>query len=453
MILNKFFMNVLLRVTFIVLTSVILGIVIQHLDDGYLFTLVGTIFLIMLQGGMLLKQVNKTNTDLEKFLSSIQDQDTSIRFAENIGDKSFCKLYQKMNDVNTIIQKVKFENERTRHFLQKVVDHVDIGLLSFHPDGTIEFVNRAAKRHFKVQKHGQLSSIGKENEEVTGILKTIKPGQEILYKMKTDNLHQSILVRAAELTFERNVIKLVSFENITNELDRKELDSWRKLIRVLTHEIMNSISPVTSLTSVISGYFKERENEKPVQPETITPRIIDKTLSGLSTIEETGKGLLEFVDKYRSLTLLPEPCLSTFSVASLFQKCKLLMQTELSDNIKIVTKVCPGDISMVADYGQVEQVLINLIKNAAEAIGDNQTGTISLKAFSVNRAIKVIVEDDGPGIPDDQSEDIFVPFYTTKEKGSGIGLSLSKQIMQNHKGSILVSPASGGGAKFTLNFQ
>lgn len=428
-----------------------MAVVLQNIHRGYFFTLVGTVLIIIFQTIMLLKQVNKTNTDLEKFLSSVQDMDTSIRFVPIAGYESFGKLHQKMNDVTTIVQKVKIENERTRHFLQNVVDHVDIGLLSFHQDGTIEFVNRAAQRYLKVQKHGQLSALGKEDVDLSGILKTIKPGQEILYKMKTDNLLQSILIRAAELSFERNVVKLVSFENITNELDRKELDSWQKLIRVLTHEIMNSISPVTSLTSVISGYFKE--NEKPVHPETITPRKIDKTLSGLSTIEETGKGLLEFVDKYRSLTLLPEPDSASFSVGSLLQKCKLLMETELPANIRIVTKICPGDISMVADYGQIEQVLINLIKNAVEAIGVDQVGTISLKAFCVNRAVKIIVEDDGPGIPDDKIEDIFVPFYTTKEKGSGIGLSLAKQIMQNNKGSISVSRASNGGAIFTLLFQ
>src|SRR5674476_240273 len=259
MLLNKFFINVLIRVTFIVLTSVILGIVLPHLDRGYYYTLTGIIFLIVLQTYMLVNQVNKTNADLEKFFSSVQDHDSSIRFPEKAKNDSFGKLHNRMNQLNTIIQNVKIENERTSQFLQSVVDHVDIGLLSFDVNGNIEIYNRAAKRYLNDQQPRQLSSLKTINDEIFKIINTIKPGQEILHKLKIDNLLQSILVKATELKFESNVIKLVSFQDITNELDKKELESWQRLIRVLTHEIMNSISPITSLTTVISGYFKKKD--------------------------------------------------------------------------------------------------------------------------------------------------------------------------------------------------
>jgi signal transduction histidine kinase len=270
--------------------------------------------------------------------------------------------------------------------------------------------------------------------------------------MIIDNLLQSILVKATELKFESNVIKLVSFQDITNELDKKELDSWQRLIRVLTHEIMNSISPITSLTTVISGYFKKKDDENPVPLEKIDHQIISKTLSGLNTIEETGKGLLDFVDKYRSLTLLPKPNLSKFTIDSLFRKCKLLMESNISNNIKIIASVYPEDIAIVADYAQVEQILINLIKNAIEALSNKKNGTIHLKAFYADGTL-IQVEDNGIGISSDIIDDIFVPFYTTKENGSGIGLSLSKQIMQNHDGTISVNSAPDKGSKFTLKFQ
>jgi signal transduction histidine kinase len=270
--------------------------------------------------------------------------------------------------------------------------------------------------------------------------------------MKIDNLLQSILVKATELKFESNAIKLVSFQDITNELDKKELDSWQRLVRVLTHEIMNSISPITSLTSVISGYFKKKDDEIPVPLEKIDRQIVTKTLSGLNTIEETGKGLLDFVDKYRSLTSLPKPNLSKFTIDSLFRKCRLLMESNIPNNIKIIAGVYPDDIELLADYAQVEQVLINLIKNATEAFSNKNGGTIHLKAFYGDGGILIQVEDNGIGISNDIIEDIFVPFYTTKENGSGIGLSLSKQIMQNHDGTISVNSAPGKGAKFTLKF-
>jgi nitrogen fixation/metabolism regulation signal transduction histidine kinase len=453
MLLNRFFYAVLIRVTFIVLSSVVLGIALQHLDRGYYYTLTGIIFLIVLQTYLLVIQVNKTNSDLEKFFSSVQDHDSSIRFPEKAKNNSFGKLHDRMNQLNTIIQNVKIENERTSQFLQCVVAHVDIGLLSFDKNGRIEIYNRAAKRYLKVQQPQQLSSLKTINDEIFKIINTIKPGQEILHKMKIDNLLQSILVKAIELKFENNVIKLVSFQDITNELDKKELDSWQRLIRVLTHEIMNSISPITSLTAVISGYFKKKADGNTVPLENIDHQIVSKTLSGLNTIEETGKGLLDFVDKYRSLTSLPKPNLCKFTIESLFRKCKILMESNISNNIKITASVYPEDISIIADYAQVEQILINLIKNAIEAISNKKNGTIHLKAFCSDDGTLIQVEDNGIGISGDIIEDIFVPFYTTKENGSGIGLSLSKQIMKNHDGTISVNSAPNNGSTFTLKFQ
>ena len=187
--------------------------------------------------------------------------------------------------------------------------------------------------------------------------------------------------------------------------------------------------------------------------DKIDHQIISKTLSGLSTIEETGKGLLDFVDKYRSLTSLPKPNLSKFTIDSLFRKCKLLMESNISNNIKIIASVYPEDIALEADYAQVEQILINLIKNAIEALSNKKNGTIQLKAFYAEDGTLIQVEDNGIGISGDIIEDIFVPFYTTKENGSGIGLSLSKQIMQNHNGTISVNSAPGKGSEFILNFQ
>ena len=443
----------LIRVTFIVLTSVILGIVLPHLDRGYYYTLTGIIFLIVLQTYLLVNQVNKTNADLEKFFSSVQDHDSSIRFPEKAKNNSFGKLHNRMNQLNTIIQNVKIENERTSQFLQSVVDHVDIGLLSFDVNGNIEIYNRAAKRYLNDQQPRQLSSLKTINNEIFKIINTIKPGQEILHKMKIGNLLQSILVKATELKFESNVIKLVSFQDITNELDKKELESWQRLIRVLTHEIMNSISPITSLAAVISGYFKKSDDEKPISLRKIDHQIVSKTLSGLNTIEETGKGLLDFVDKYRSLTSLPKPDLRKFTIDSLFRKCKLLMESNISDYIKITASVFPEDIAITADYAQIEQILINLIKNAAEALSGVGDGTIHLKAFFADDAVLIQVKDNGIGISGDIIEDIFVPFYTTKENGSGIGLSLSKQIMQNHDGTISVNSSLDQGSEFTLKFQ
>jgi two-component system nitrogen regulation sensor histidine kinase NtrY len=453
MVLNKLFIYVLFRVTLIVLSCAVLGIILRHLDRGYYYTLTGLIFLIVLQAWLLVNQVNKTNADLEKFFSSVQDDDSSVRFQEEAGTSSFRKLHDSMNHLNTIIQNVKIENERTSQFLQSLVDHVDIGLLSYDGNGKIEIFNRAAKQYLNIQQPSQLSTIEWKNEELFKIINSIRPGQGILHKTLRNNLLQSILVKANEFRYDNKVIKLVSFQDITHELDKKELDSWQKLIRVLTHEIMNSISPITSLTSVISGYFIKKGDMNPIPPEKMDHQIIAKTLLGLNTIEETGRGLLDFVDKYRSLASLPKPEVSRFNINDLFVKCKLLMESGISTNIKINANVFPEDMALVADFAQVEQVLINLIKNAVAAINGRKNGLIQLRAFYGEEGTIIQVEDNGTGISNDILEDIFIPFYTTKENGSGIGLSLSKQIMQNHNGTISVTSVLNNGSLFTLKFQ
>jgi nitrogen fixation/metabolism regulation signal transduction histidine kinase len=216
MILNKFFINVLIRVTFIVLTSVAFGIVMQHLDRGYYYTLTGIIFLIILQAYLLVDKVNKTNSDLEKFFSSVQNHDSSIQFPKKSKYNSYGKLHDRMNQLNKVIQTVKIENERTSQFLQSVVKHVDIGLLSFDTNGRIGIYNKAAKRYLKTQQPQFLSSIKPMNNELFEILSIIKPGQDILHKMKIDNLLQSVIVKATELRFESNSIKIISFQDITN---------------------------------------------------------------------------------------------------------------------------------------------------------------------------------------------------------------------------------------------
>ncbi len=453
MVLNKFFINVIIRVSLILLSCMIFGIMLPHHEGGYYYTLTGIIFLIMLQTWLLVNQVNKTNSDLEYFFSTVGDHDSSVRFSDNKMDRSFRKLHDSMNNLNTVIQNEKIENERTSHFLQSVVDHVDAGLISFDRNGIIKIFNRAAKKYLNVQQPQQLSTFKTMNYEIFTIINTIKPGQEILHKMKIDNLLQSVLIKATELKYENNVIKMVSFQDITNELDKKELDSWQKIIKVLTHEIMNSISPVISLTSVISGYFINKENGNILQPENINNQLISKTLSGLGTIEETGKGLLDFVAKYRSLASLPKPDLKSFTIDYLFRRCSILMESNIPDNIKIISSVSPEDIAIEADYAQVEQVLINLIKNAGEALTDMKNGVIRLRASVADGSTIIQVEDNGTGIPGDILEDIFVPFYTTKKNGSGIGLSISKQIMQNHDGIISVISAPDKGSKFTLKFH
>jgi two-component system, NtrC family, nitrogen regulation sensor histidine kinase NtrY len=450
MVLKNFFINVTVRVILIVFSCVVFGVVLQHCAQGYYFTLVGVSSIIVIQTFLLLHQVNKTNTDLEKFLSAVRDQESAVRFSLDHRNRSFEKLHLRMNDVNNVIQKVKLENERTSQFLKSVVEHIDTGLLSFDQNGRVEIINKTAESYLSAPQQQNIYSV---NDDFSGILASVRPGQDVVHRIRRNDQVQNIMIKTAEMKFENKTVKLVSFQDITSELDRKELDSWQRLIRVLTHEIMNSVSPITSLASVISGYFRKRGEKQPLKPENIDNQVITKTLAGLDTIQETGKGLLDFVEKCRSFTSLPKPALCRFSVEDLFFKCRLLMESDIPQNIKITTETDPDDLTLEADYSQVEQVLINLIKNASEAMIGRSEGRIQMRAFSSQETTVIQVEDNGAGIADEVIQNIFVPFFTTKEYGSGIGLSLSKQIMQNHHGSITVNSVPGKGSVFSLRFQ
>jgi two-component system, NtrC family, nitrogen regulation sensor histidine kinase NtrY len=452
MILNRFFINILIRVFFIILSCLVLGIILPHLRQGYYYTVSGIIFLILFQTYWLNKKVNKTNSDLEKFLVSVQNQDSSILFPKIGTNKSFRLLHERLNGLINSIQTANIKSDRNEHLMQSLADHIDVGIIAFYNTGSIEICNQVARRYLMLTNPKQINTIKEKNEELFRIINTISPGKEILHKLIIDNFSKNILIKSVEFKYDNKTLKLVSFQDITNELDKKELDSWLKLIRVLTHEIMNSISPITSLTKVISGYFRQKDNEEPIPPENIDKQIIDKTLFGLNTIEETGKGLLDFVNKYRSFTTLPKPNKSQFAIGDLFESCILLMKTCISENITITTNVEPGNAMLVADYSQIEQVLINLIKNATDAISNKNEGFIKLKAISSSSENIIQVVDNGIGISNDIMENIFIPFYTTKENGSGIGLSLAKQIMQNHNGIISVNSAVNGGTILTLKF-
>jgi len=252
---------------------------------------------------------------------------------------------------------------------------------------------------------------------------------------------------------EGETLNTITIQNIVREMERKELDSWQKLIRVLTHEIMNSVSPILSLTRSISAYFIKGKEDQPIQPMEINPDTVKKTVSGLHTIQETGEGLIDFVGKYRTLSRLPEPQFAPFKIETLFNRVKKLMQEEMEKkHISLKTTISEANLELVADINLVEKVLINLVKNAAEAMDQEVHGNIVLKAMKNQNSIVLQVEDDGTGIPADIMEDIFVPFFTTKTSGSGIGLSLSRQIMLQHEGTLSVYSIQGEKTVFTLKF-
>ena len=273
--------------------------------------------------------------------------------------------------------------------------------------------------------------------------------------MKSDSGLQQLAIRASVFKIGDKEIRLVSLQDIKNELDEKEMDSWQKLIRVLSHEIINSVTPVTSLTTTISGFFKKEGQV--VAAKDLSDDNIHEALTGLGYIEDRGKNLIDFVSKFRSLTRLPAPKFEEVSFARLFDNISLLRKDELlSHGIKLKYIASPEDMNLFCDRSLIEHVLINLVNNASEAIlsiPGSQEGIIEIKGSVVEDHRPVItVRDNGAGIPDNLLENIFIPFFTTKENGSGIGLSLARQIMKLHSGTISVYSKPGIETVFSLYF-
>jgi signal transduction histidine kinase len=254
---------------------------------------------------------------------------------------------------------------------------------------------------------------------------------------------QTILFLALKLSIfksEKETIHLLSIQDIRNELEQTELETWQKLIRVLKHEISNSISPITSLANTTKKYFLSKETNSPLKLDELNETILHKTVDSLDTIETTGKGLIHFVEKYKSLTDLPQAKFEKFMIGKLFEKIQtLLNQDAYNSKIAIKFYITPLALEMIADFELIEKVLINIIRNAFQALENNSDGKVVVKAYNnIENRIVIEIIDNGPGISSNNINDIFIPFYTTKEKGSGIGLSLSRQIMRLHKGTITV---------------
>ena len=268
---------------------------------------------------------------------------------------------------------------------------------------------------------------------------------------------QSVLFLSLKLSIfksEKETLNLLSIQNIRVELEQNELDSWQKLIRVLTHEISNSISPITSLANTTKKYFVRKGTGSIKKKDELDDALLHKAVDSLDTIETTGRGLIDFVGKYKSLTALPQPKFEKFPIRDMFDKLQTLLIEEAdSHTIALVFNSSPNILELTADFSLLEKGLINLIKNAFQSLEKSYNGKVHVSAFkNVENRVIIEVKDNGGGIPANIIDDIFIPFYTTKNSGSGIGLSLSRQIMRLHSGTITVSSILNKETVFSLVF-
>lgn len=450
MVFKKFRLQCLFRVVLLAVTIFLFLFLILR-SSLYSAVFILGIFVIY-QVYSLIRYVEKTNRELSHFFESIKYEDFSQTFkGKNMGP-SFNILENAFKDVLDAFRKTRAEKEEHYQYLQTVVQHVGIGLIAFHPDGEVELINTAAKRLLNISRLKNIKNLESVSKPLVKALLHLKPRERALVKVEDNDEVLHLALYATEFRMRGRSYTLVSLQNIQSELEETEIAAWQKLIRVLTHEIMNSITPISSLTSTISGLIKT--NVYPASRKTDTESLNDIE-QALVTIKKRSQGLLHFVNAYRNLTIIPKPNLRMFAVKDVFGQVASLMKTHIGKkHIRLTASVRPENMELIADPELIEQVLINLLLNALQAVEKQEEAEIRLRGtFDSRGRVIMQVSDNGPGISQDNMEKIFIPFFSTKDGGSGIGLSLSRQIMRLHRGTLSVVSKPGQETVFTLRFS
>jgi nitrogen fixation/metabolism regulation signal transduction histidine kinase len=401
----------------------------------------------------LIHYAEKTNQELLRFLLSIRYADFTQTFSAKGRGRSFDELSTAFSEVVNQFQKIRADKEEHSLYLQTVVQHIGVGLIAFTPDGAVTLINNASKRILGVNQLIDVRSLKRLSEELVTVLLEVRPGEKSLVKLEVHGEFLQLVMYATEIRLHGQSQKLVSIQNIQSELDEKEMEAWQKLVRVLTHEIMNSLTPISSLASTVNGMLRP-ETQNGLTQKELTVDAMRDVRGAVETIEKRSQGLLHFVDAYRNLARIPRPNFGIVPVADLFRRVEQLMQERFSSaQISFSKHVDPTSLELTADAELIEQVLINLVRNAMDAVMDRNDSSIALAGrIGENGRVIIEVTDNGIGIPKDVQDRIFVPFFTTKPNGSGIGLSLSRQIMRLHRGSISVNSEPGRQTAFTLRF-
>jgi two-component system, NtrC family, nitrogen regulation sensor histidine kinase NtrY len=438
------------RVAILVFTIFAFAFVLNS-DNKNILLSVGLLVAIGFQVQQLIKVIEKPQQDVSSFLDSIRFDDLSSSFKTDSRDPSVQKLHKEMNEALSKLRQSRKEKDSEYQFFKNIVQHVGIGILTFKKDETIQIINNAAKRLLRIDKADKLKDIRYVSDELVEAFLKLKTGGRELVRVKSGDETVQLSIFAIELTLRGEEVKLISMSNIQSELEEKEMEAWQNLVRVLTHEIMNSVTPISSLASLVEEELQRKliNGELSLQKDEAE----DMHLS-IQTISKRSEGLIKFVREFRSLTHIPKPKLAEVCIKPLLDELAMLHKKELADNaISISVSVEPTDICVMADKTMIEQVLINLIKNAIQAFGEKTDNKIMLTSYISEKGGAVIsVKDNGTGIEPEALEKIFIPFFSTKKTGSGIGLSLSKQIMRQHEGNITVKSVLGEGTEFVLRF-
>lgn len=448
---KRFTFLVTVRVLLLLLNMTVLALIFG--DQRLFFNQIILFIILVIQIIELIRYVNNTNRELTRLFQAIRHSDFSVTFKDQHLGKSFDELRSSLLDIIQAYKDVKIEKEAQYHFLQMMVRQLHFGIISLEDENTITIINPTAEELAQVQGAKNWKVIRQLNPAFAEQIEQLGDNARSLVQFSSKGETKAFAVDIRTLSILNKTHKLITFQDINSEIEQKEIEAWHKLIRILTHEIMNSVTPIASLTETMQSVLEDGAGN-PKHAKELSDETINDVRFSLQTIHKRSDGLLTFVENYRKLTKVPQPVIEPVFVKDMLQEIKNLMHQEIDQHkITLTLEVSPPDMVVHLDQKLIEQVLINLVTNSIQAMEGKADGKVWLKGYEKNQRIIIEVTDNGKGIAKKELSEIFIPFFSTKKEGSGIGLSLSKQIMSLHGGTIKAVSEPGKGTSFLLSFK
>lgn len=447
MIFKKYEWRIVLRVLLLFITLTVAAFLMVKQQYVYFIILIPVIIYEVIE---FYRFQQKTQQELNQFVESIHYRDFSRYFDVKHAPLEIQPLRKGFNEINTTFKVISKEKETQYQYLQKILELVDTGILSYEQsEGQVVWMNESLKRMMQLPYLKTIHSLAKRDETLYNEILGLKTGESKVTTAHREKEAFKVLLSATVFQTEGKIYKLIAFQNVSEALDETESKAWQKLLSVMTHEIMNSIAPISSLAETLKHRL-----QKAYPILNNDSGAMDDLELGIDTIKKRSEGLLKFAQTYRNLNKINTPNLKKVYVADIFENLYQLMEPTLEQKkISLEILLKETDLMLEVDPNLVEQVLINLLVNAMEALKDRPDPKIILSAYLASTKKTVLkVADNGPGISEELLDKIFIPFFSTKKSGSGIGLSLCKQIMMLHKGNIQVQSIEGQGTAFLLQF-
>jgi len=459
MVYKKLVVNISIRVILLTLTCFALSYVWVNFNDPLI--LLNLVALLILQVYIFIRSMNQVNIKLKVFFDAFEFNDPGFSAGDGFNDRSFQALYSSMSSVLGSAREMNLENERQKQYFQTMAEHVGVGILAYNTEKDIKLINKTLKEMLGVGNIKKLSEFDDIKEGLADRINKLRASDQKLIKIISGNkadltgeISLKLSVRCAEIRIEDEQIKLVTFQNIRHELEENEIESWQRIIRVLTHEVMNSTGPIASSAQTLLELLTLPDKKGSTRPGIFDQELRGDLLEGLKIIQERSIGLEKFVEQFRKVLVVPEPVIEKINVSGLFQSILMLFEKKLADeDIGIEIHVEPEDLVLYADKKLIDQVLINLLNNSIDGLDSTAEKKIKMAAWKdKERQCMISLTDNGMGIRKEDLDNIFIPFFTKKEGGSGIGLSLVRKIMKKHNGSVQVQSEPGVSTAFSLSF-